>query len=42
MKRILAVIAVVSLWAFPIVAGEFLMNDSGEVAAALQLRSQSL
>jgi len=38
MKRALVLIAVVlGLWSLPLAAGEFLMNDSGEMATALRV-----
>ena len=37
MKRVLVLIAVLGLWSLPLTAGEFLMNDSGEIATALRV-----
>jgi len=39
MKRILVLIAVLGLWSLPLVAGEFLMNDSGDTAPTLILHN---
>jgi len=37
MKRALVLVAVLGLLSLPLVAGEFLMNDSGEIATALRV-----